>query len=245
MQRLEHSMSQLKPSTFRAVAITALGFGATSTRAVDVDLRTAGAQGSIGAATFQQMDQQPTGTGVIEPFLRVQNNRQEQGFNTDHQPLTGDLADVKGGPWTHAVRVSDLTNALYTGVVQLLLDINQTGSNPELSLDELRIFTSPDPAISNKATLFAQNQIYDMGAGNRVLLDYSLNSGSGSGDMYCYLPANLFDGLGAQYLYLYCKFGASGGSFATNSGFEEWAHVQIALAVEARNWSAVKSLYRR
>ena len=225
--------------------LTALVCGATSVRAVDIDLRTVGASGSIDAATFEQMAQQPTGTGIIEPFLRVQNNGRQQGFNTDHSPLNGDLANVKSGPWTHAVRVSDLPTVMYKGVlsVKLLLDVNQAGSEPELSLDDLRIFTAASPAIRDNATLFAENEVYNMGAGNRVLLDASLNSGSGSGDMYCYLPASLFAGLGSQYFYLYCKFGASGGGFATNGGFEEWALIDIVLPVEQHSWSEVKDFY--
>ena len=239
--------SQLELRTFPAIAIAALVFGATSARAVDVDLRTVGASGSLNGATFEQMDQQPTGTGVIDPFLRVQANGDEQGFNTDHSPLNGDLADVKAGAWTHSVRVSDLTTVIYNGVlsVQLLLDVNQTSADPQVSLDELRIFTAASPDISDNATLFAQNEVYNMGAGNRVLLDYSLNSGSGSGDMYCYLPADLFAGLGGQYFYLYCKFGASGGEFETNDGFEEWAQIINVVPVESRAWSEVKDLYRR
>jgi hypothetical protein len=239
--------SQLELRTLRAIPIAALLLGATSARAVDVDLRSVGASGSINGATFEQMAQQPTGTGVIDPFLRVQSNVEEQGFNTDHSPLNGDLADVKAGAWTHSVRVSDLTTVMYSSVlsVQLLLDVNQTSADPQISLDELRIFTAATPDISDEATLFAQNEVYNMGAGNRVLLDYSLNSGSGSGDMYCYLPASLFIGLGGQYFYLYCKFGASGGSFATNDGFEEWAQIISVLPVESRAWSEVKGFYRR
>ena len=43
--------------------------------------------------------------------------------------------------------------------------------------------------------------IYDLDAGgdNWIKLDYSLNSGSGSGDMVAYIPNSLFTGAGSQY----------------------------------------------
>jgi hypothetical protein len=150
------------------------------------------------------------------------------------------------GPWTHSVLVGDLTPTLHDGVlsIQFLLDINQTGSHPLVSLDELKVYTAANPSLSTHAAVFASNLLYDMGAGNRILLDFSLNSGSGSGDMYCWLPASLFAGLDTQFLYLYSKFGASGGDYVTNDGFEEWAHITYPVGVEKNSWSAMKGLYR-
>lgn len=219
---------------------------ASAAGAVDVDLTTAGASGAVGAGSFLQVHLQPTGTGVIDPFVRLQNKDQEQGFNTDHSPLNGDLIDVKAGTWTHSLRVSELTPVMYEGVLsaRFLLDINQTNTDPLLSLDELRVYTAPTGDLADNASLFAQNLIYDMGAGNRVLLDYSLEAGSGSGDMYFYLPYSLFTGLGSQFLYLYSKFGASGGNYATNDGFEEWAHLTFPTPTQRSTWSRVKGIYR-
>ena len=70
------------------------------------------------------------------------------------------------------------------------------------------------------ATLNAQNLIYDMGAGNKIYLNYLLESGSGSGDMYFYLPWSLFVGLETQYVILYSKFGITGGDYDSNDGKE-------------------------
>ena len=240
-------MSTFMQSSCHVVALTlGLLVAAVPAIAIDVDLTTVGSSGTIGSGTFVQMDQQPTGTGVIDPFVRMQASGSEKGFNTDHSPLNGDLADVKSGIWTHSLKVSDLMPVVYNGVLsaQFLLDINQTGADPQLSLDDLRVFTAGSPSISDNATLFAQNLVYAMGAGNRVLLDFSLNAGSGSGDMYFYLPWSLFAGLGNQYLYLYSEFGASGGSYASNDGFEEWAHMLLLVPVDQETWSGVKGLYR-
>jgi len=52
-----------------------------------------------------------------------------------------------------------------------------------------------------------------------VRMDYSLASGSGSGDMFVYVKSSLFTGTN-PYVYLYSKFGNPDGS---DAGFEEWA----------------------
>ena len=64
-------------------------------------------------------------------------------------------------------------------------------------------------------------KIYDLDSAsvdNWIKLNYSLNTGSGSGDMFAYIPDSLFTG--GQYVYLYSKFGVH---YAKNDGFEEWA----------------------
>lgn len=220
--------------------------GATLAFATDLDLTTEDATGSFGVGSFQQVDPQATGTGVLDPFVRLQKNESERGFNTDHSPLNGELGDIKQGAWTHSLQVADLVPVIHNDVlsVQFVLDINQTGSNPLVSLDELQIYTAGSPALSTHAAVFASNLIYDIGAGNRILLDFSLNSGSGSGDMFFWLPYSLFVGLESEYLYLYSHFGQSGGDYETNDGFEEWAQVIQAVGVEETSWSAMKGLFR-
>jgi len=192
--------------------------------ATDVDLTHSGSSGTIGDARFETSDLRSTGTGVIEPFLREQNTPVEKGFNSDN--VSGpDMADVKVGHWTHSVPVRNLAESDFGfgRVISLFLDVNQSGSAPLVSLDELRIYAAPSPSLNTSADLGASNLIYDMGAGNRVLLNGNLTTGSGSGDMTCFLPASLFDAYDGQYFYLYAKFGASGGTYATNGGFEEWS----------------------
>ena len=64
---------------------------------------------------------------------------------------------------------------------------------------------------------------YDMDAGADawVALNARLSTGSGSGDMALRVPEAQLGG--GAYLYLYSKFGAAGGAYAANGGFEEWA----------------------
>lgn len=192
--------------------------------AVILDLTTAGASGTIGSAYFVQVNDQSTGTGVIDPFLRIQKNGSEIGVNSN-----GPYAlDEKQGTFTHAIRVNEFGVTDLNGVqsVRFLLDINQTGQNPLVSLDQLKVYVAPVATYNTVADLnsFA-TQLYDLGVGNKLYLDYSLEAGSGSGDMLAYLPYSLFSPHQAKYLYLVSEFGATGGDYATNDGFEEWARV--------------------
>src|SRR5262245_30513946 len=68
-------------------AVTAL---ASPLRADMLDLTTAGASGFINGAFFQQTGPQPTGTGAIQSFVRIQRNVSEQGYNTDYRPVQFD-----------------------------------------------------------------------------------------------------------------------------------------------------------
>lgn len=61
------------------------------------------------------------------------------------------------------------------------------------------------------------------GFANSVILDYGLNSGSGSGDMFLNVPVSLFDPASNPYVVLYSHFGNPPGSFASAAGFEEWS----------------------
>lgn len=106
------------------------------------------------------------------------------------------------------------------------MDINQTANAPLLSLDQLKIYVQGSGNIATLAGL--TNLVYnlDAGADNYIKLNYSLNSGSGSGDMFAYIPSSLFTG--GTYVYLYSQFGTN---FANNDGYEEWAAVRGTAAV--------------
>ena len=114
---------------------------------------------------------------------------------------------------------------------EFLLDINQQGANPLLSLDMIQIYTRSTALVTANtlAALTAGPSVlrYDLDAGdvgNEIRLNYSLNSGSGSGDMFAYIPQTAFGAAqGSDFVYFYSMFGAKGGDYAENDGFEEWA----------------------
>jgi hypothetical protein len=180
----------------------------------------------VNGALFEWTPEQPTGTGVIQPFLRIQQNGSEHGFNTN---ADGQL-DNKNDGWTRAIQISNIpTTDLGLGgqlYYVFLLDINEDsgGSHELLSLNELKVYveSSASTATLTAAGLAGLTPDYNLdavGSDNRIDLDYSRNSGSGSGDMFAYIPV-VAGAASTDYLVLYSKFETP---YGTSDGFEEWA----------------------
>ncbi|MEO5741815.1 MAG: PEP-CTERM sorting domain-containing protein [Vicinamibacterales bacterium] len=182
-------------------------------------------------AIFGEVSPQPTGTGYIDPFLRLQENGMEQGYNTSARPFQYDQKEPIN--YTHDLLLSAVPVKTIDGVEyrEFFLDINESATQRKelLSLDELRIYLSPtgerDSYDQATKKLDGLTAIYDldMGGDNWIKLNYSLNHGSGSGDMVAYIPNSLFTGAGSQYHYLFSRFGDQAGYEAeADAGFEEW-----------------------
>ncbi len=137
-------------------------------------------------------------------------------------------------------RLDDLTIVTRnnTEYYQFLLDINQEAKAPLLTLNEVEVYlgNAPDllsysPNRSGGGTGFGPNSsfVYDLdqGTDNAIDLNYNLNSGSGSGDMWAYIPKANFDAAKAgnnnNFVYLYSKFGIPN---ANNDGYEEWSGIE-------------------
>ncbi len=182
-----------------------------------LDLTTAGASGIINNAIFQQLNSDnSSGTGVFESFVRIQATGIESGYNTD-----GTLEfDAKIGSWTHSLLLSavPIVNINGTAYREFCLDLNESEKN--ISLDELKIHIESSANLTGYPSIFSA-AIYDLDAGgdNWVKMDYSLNSGSGHGDIAVLVPSILFGTDTSKYVYLYSKLGVNQ---ATDNGFEEW-----------------------
>lgn len=206
-------------STFIVVALTGRAYGDT------FDLTTAGASVTVNGALFQQIAPQSTGTGVIQPFVRLQANGTEQGYNTGARPVQ---FDEKTDPnFTRNLLLSDVPVVTVNGTAyrQFLLDINENsgGNNELLSLDQLQLFQSNSGDLNNFPNLGTKVYDLDAGGNNLIMLDYSLNHGSGSGDMFALIPDSLFDP-SIPFLYLYSQFGNTvGADGSSDAGFEEWS----------------------
>jgi len=207
-------------------------------QATVVDLATSGdgdtpdnLSGTIGDGQFVWYDSGATGTGLIQSFVQIQRRPTEQAYNTT---VDGVFDNGSADNFNFALDLTDVPVVNLGGVDyrEFLLDINEPGNANELiSLHEVQVFLSNtanpsitsfnlgDPDILDLETI--GTLIYDLDAveDSRVELNASLNSGSGSGDMFMYLPDSLFVG-GYQYVYLYSAFGTPNTS---ESGFEEWA----------------------
>ncbi|TWJ18784.1 PEP-CTERM sorting domain-containing protein [Geobacter argillaceus] len=187
-----------------------------------LDLTTKGSSGFINGAEFLQGTIKPTGTGVYEPFLRLQRNGTEQGFNTS----APGVMDNKAGIWTKDLLAGTIPTITVNGKLyrEIRLDINESNSKNAkyLSLDSLEIYLQDTGGISSKAGL--TNLRYSMDTPTKdyyVKLDYTLAPGSGWDDMSVLLPEEIFaDSATHRYFYLYSQFGLN---FTSDAGFEEWA----------------------
>jgi len=197
-------------------------------RAAMYDLTTEGSAWTINGAVFQQYSDGAGGSGNIDSFVRIQGTEIQQGYNTDYRG-TGfpEFDENTSLSFTHSLLLSSVPTVTNGGTSyrEFLLDINQNGE-PILSLDAVKIAVQASGDLFGYSSIFS-SPIYDLDAGgdNWVKLDYSINAGSGAGDMLMYVPDIVFqDGSGGylgDYVYLYSKFGENS---LADDGYEEWAH---------------------
>ena len=201
-------------------------FTSAAHAAVMVDLTSAGSKGTINGAIFQQYSPQPTGTGVLNTFLRVQNDGVEEGYNTDFRKV--DLNQTPD-PSTRSLLLSEIPKVTIDDVLyrEFLLDINESNNTPILSLNDVELFLGLNPNAIGYANLGTPIYKMDTGGNNSVKLNYSLNSGSGSGDMLMYVPDANFDATKGPYVTLFSRFGqpipGDNSDVTSDAGFEEWS----------------------
>jgi hypothetical protein len=185
--------------------------------------------GTINGAIFEWVDVGATGTGLINTFVQIQTNAvTEHAYNTtENNTLDVASSDV----FNHELLLTDIPIVNIGGVNyrEFLLDINEPSANskPLLSLNEIQIIQSNTPNSDSETFSSGLLQIpggflayrLDAGGDNRIELNASLNSGSGYGDMFMYVPTTVFSS-NYQYVYLYSSFGTPN---AAHAGFEEWA----------------------
>jgi hypothetical protein len=173
----------------------------------------------------------PAGSGVLDPFVRVQRagaNDYSAGYNTSDTP---DL-DTIAGVHTHAITldqvgVFDIGGTDYYGFT---LDINQNlgGDSELLSIQAIKFYQASVGSINTMSALTSSYLAWDLDAqvagpgGGRVDLDQTISgSGSGTADMVMYVKTSYFDANNGNYLYLYSEFGPT--LYPDNDGYQEWA----------------------
>jgi hypothetical protein len=72
-----------------------------------------------------------------------------------------------------------------------------------------------------------------------VILNYNLNSGSGSGDLFVYVPVSKLGTDASDYVYLFSHFGDTHNA---NDGFEEWAAATAQPVVRVADASSTMML---
>src|SRR5258706_1706656 len=190
---------------------------------------------------FYSQNAQPTGSGVIDSFVRIQtNNTYVSGYNTT---ANGVFDTQSTDTFDHAITLSHVPSVTgcslcVNGVsyYQFNLDINQTGVNPLFSLTDIQVFLTKTGDQS--ATAFDSNGVlqvdpgkqklvYRLDAGGKndlslvndtIQLNYNLNSGSGSGEMTMLIPTSLIDTTGGyNNVVLYSQFG-TGSPYVAKAG---------------------------
>jgi len=207
-----------------AAALVAAGLFALAgnSQATVLNLGSSGS-GTVNGALFQTNNDHPTGTGVYDPFLTVQNNPWEQGYNSS----TGNFDTTREPQWTHEIKFSDLQATTINGVQYFgfSVDINEPngGAQAGISLDSLKVFTSStlQNSTSTNSSGFFNGSLgtlrYDLGSNQVLYTDQ--NTGSGGGDINVYIPVSFFAGTNANdYVYMYQRWGNTD---ASQGGFEE------------------------
>jgi hypothetical protein len=185
-----------------------------------------------GTAIFEFTQPQPTGTGYIDPFLRVQASPTEQGYNTSGATPSSPFDD-KAGIWTHDIQFSDLQSTTVTvngtSYFKILVDLNEpNGAKSTISLENIQFYTSATGSkttedLSQLGTL--RYSLDTAGGDNTVTFDAARNHGSGSGDAFLYIPTSAFAGTNANdFVYMYVNFGNA--DMTTAGGFEEFTLVR-------------------
>jgi hypothetical protein len=165
----------------------------------------------------------------------------ERGIN--HDGNDGVFDETTGGA-TKDILARAFQNGLWYDPVtqknyyQFSIDANQAGSKDQLSLDNIRIFSSHTPISSFNYGNFVTNPndpltkpsadsvlIWALDSGsynNTASLPY--HNGSGKYEASVYLPATMFTAAIAanDYIYFYTELGGLSG-YGGNDGNEEWA----------------------
>src|SRR5438874_514028 len=121
-----------------------------------VNLTTANSSGTINDTVFATGTIQAAGTGVFNPFLQIQNNGFEQGYNSDHSAQFNEKSPLSH---THSILLADVpivigdgSNGTTDGVAyrEFRLDLNGAngGTKPYVSLDAFQIWQEESGNLS-------------------------------------------------------------------------------------------------
>ena len=154
-------MSLVRKSFFAlSLACGALVLGSAQAEATECVVSTNTC--AINGGLFFTDEQQPTGTGFIDSFLRIQSNTSEQGYNTSDRPVE-DPNQVKIDPnFTRDITLGEVGTKTIGGIVyyEFFLDINEpaatNGTKHNITLDQLEIYADNTKSL-NLYSGIAQN----------------------------------------------------------------------------------------
>jgi uncharacterized repeat protein (TIGR01451 family) len=196
----------------------------------------------LGNATVEYIgssaSNQASGTGLFDPFLRLQGSPTEKGFNTCSQSSCGgDVTqfETKTGTWTKAILASAIPQVDCGGDMtgsrcwELFVDINEGNNAKRISLNEVEVWLTTNARLTGYVdpTGFPSGatQVYDFSG---AILINDVNQGSGRGDLRYLIPVQPF--AAGDFFVLYSKWGTTSGTagnfgtggYTSEGGFEEW-----------------------
>jgi hypothetical protein len=192
-------------------------------------------------AIYSQTALQPVGTGVFDPFVRIEMTGTERGYNTDARTGgssgTGVEFDTKDeNQWTRSLPLNSLGTVTINGTAyyQFTLDINEEGntSGRLLSLNEVQVYLGNSGSLTGftDEAGFAGGtsvKVYTLDSTGDARVDLNAKDdkspGSGVADLNVYIPVSAFAAYANspyQYVYLYSAFGCP---YPSDAGFEEWS----------------------
>ena len=171
-----------------------------------------------------------SGTGIFDPFVRLQGSPTENGYNTNGAVQF----DTKSGQWTNAILASAIPQVDCDGAGsgtalcwELFVDINESNTAKYVSLTRMEIW------FANSPTLVGYNETtHTFASGATKQYDFigeieihDVNQGSGRGDLRYLVPVISFTA--TDWFVLYSEWGSTtaapdGKTFASEGGFEEW-----------------------
>jgi uncharacterized repeat protein (TIGR01451 family) len=179
---------------------------------------------------------QSSGTGLFDPFLRLQADPNEQGFNTDAKATL----DAKPGPWTKAILVSAIPVVAcnrFTGDTarcwELFVDINENNTAKRVSLNKVEIYFTDAQKLTGYpgfATPTGNTHALQYAFSGNILIN-DVNEGSGRGDLRYLVPlADIPTPAAGTWFVLYSQWGTTSGTageegtgaYTSDGGFEEW-----------------------
>jgi uncharacterized repeat protein (TIGR01451 family) len=180
---------------------------------------------------------QASGTGLFDPFVRLQGSPTEKGYNTDGTVQF----DTKTGTWTHAIKVNaipivdcDGTGSGTATCWEIFNDINESNTAKRISLNVVEVWFTTSATLTGYVdptgfpAASGATKEYEFN-GNILIND--VNQGSGRGDLRYLIPTAGHTWTSATYFVLYSKWGTTPASQTANNGtgpwtsdggFEEW-----------------------
>jgi hypothetical protein len=168
---------------------------------------------TVNGAVFTVNNSQSAGTGLITSFLCILNNGTEQGYNTGTPRGTFPAGfpdfDQRKGTFTFDIALGTIPKTTDSNFRRLLLDINQSASNPTIDLERLLIFVGGGPNAFINGDL---SQLVDGGPFGSLIFDLDSSgdhtvritdvfAGSGQFDASIDIPETLFTGKNANEVF--------------------------------------------